>query len=138
MPYVPDDAAIARPAVDLDALARANGAGPWRVSLVGDPGVRAVLLGWPPGFAAIPHRHPGASELFVVRSGRMGFRLADQPEIEVGPGSFLVARPDELHGLRVIGDEPLVLLAAVGPNEDRPDEAIEAPEAWLDWPPATR
>ena len=96
-------------------------------------GVRAVLLGWPPGFATIPHVHPGASELFAVQSGRLGFRLADRPEVELIPGSFLVARPGELHGLRVLGDQPAVLLAIVGPNEDRADEQIEDPGAWPGW-----
>jgi quercetin dioxygenase-like cupin family protein len=133
MPYVPDADAMARPDVDLVELARSQGPGPWRLSLVGDDGVRAVLLGWPPGFRTIPHRHPRASELFAVQSGRLGFRLADAPEVAAGPASFLVARPGELHGLRVIGDEPLVLLAIVGPNEDQPDEAVDVPHAWPDW-----
>lgn len=133
MPYVPDGDAIARPLVDLDALAAAQGPGPWRLSLVGDDGVRAVLLGWPPGFATIPHHHPGASELFAVRAGRLGFRLADRPEVEMTPGSFLVARPGELHGLRVLGDERAVLLAIVGPNEDVADETVDDPGAWPDW-----
>ena len=134
MPYVPDADSIARPDVDLVELARGQGPGPWRLSLVGDEGVRAVLLGWPPGFRTVPHQHPRASELFAVQTGRLGFRLADLPEIQAGPGSFLVARPGELHGLRVIGGQPLVLLAMVGPNEDRPDEAVEDPDAWPDWP----
>lgn len=133
MPFVPDADAICRPSADLDVLARTQGPGPWRLALVGDAGVRAVLLGFPPGFRTIPHHHPRGSELFLVRSGRLGFRLADLPEQELGPGGFLVARPGELHGLRTIGDEPAVLLAAVGPNEDRADEAIDAPDAWPDW-----
>jgi len=100
---------------------------------VGDKGVRAVLLGWPPGFRTIPHHHPHASELFAVRSGRLGFRLADDAEVELGPGSFLVARPGEIHALRVLGDEPAVLLAIVGPNEDRADETLDDQDAWPDW-----
>ncbi|MFN8621232.1 MAG: cupin domain-containing protein [Chloroflexota bacterium] len=134
MPYVPDGDAIARPLVDLVALAREQAADrPWRLALVGDDGVRAVLLGWPPGFATIPHHHPHASELFAVQAGRLGFRLADHPEVELGAGTFLVARPYELHGLRVLGSEPAILLAIVGPNEDRPDETIDVPDAWPDW-----
>lgn len=133
MPFVPDRDALARPDADLLALAAEHGPGPWRIALAGDPGVRAVLLGWPPGFRTIPHRHPGASELFAVQAGRIGFRLDDLAEIELLPGSFLVARPGELHGLRVLGDDPAVLLAIVGPNEDRPDEQVEDPDAWPDW-----
>ena len=133
MPYVPHADAIARPLADLGALARAHGPGPWRFSLVGDKGVRTVLLGWPPGFRTIPHHHPHASELFAVQSGRLGLRLADDAEVELGPGSFLVARPGEIHALRVLGDEPAVLLAIVGPNEDRADETLDDQDAWPDW-----
>jgi mannose-6-phosphate isomerase-like protein (cupin superfamily) len=134
VPYVPDGDAIARPLVDLVRLAREQSADrPWRLSLVGDAGVRAVLLGWPPGFRTVPHHHPRASELFAVQAGRLGFRLADRPEVDLGPGTFLVARPRELHALRVLGDEPAVLLAVVGPNEDRPDETVDVPDAWADW-----
>ena len=133
MPYVPHADAIAHPLVDLIALARAQGAGPWRLSLVGEGGVRTVLLGWPPGFRTLPHHHPNASELFAVQSGRLGFRLADLAEVELGAGSFLVARPGELHGLRVLGREPAVLLAIVAPNEDRADETLDDPDAWPDW-----
>ncbi|MFO1539237.1 MAG: cupin domain-containing protein [Chloroflexota bacterium] len=138
MPYVPDADAVARPDADLRALAARNGPGPWRVALAGDAGARAVLLGWPPGFVTIPHVHPGASEIFLVQAGRLGFRLDDRPEVELGPGSFLVARPRELHGLRVLGGSPAVLLAIVGPNEDRPDEMIEDPAAWPGWGSAAR
>lgn len=133
MPHVPDADALARPLVDLEALARAQGPGPWRLSLVGDDGARAVLLGWPAGFRTVPHRHPRASELFAIRSGRLAFRLADAPEVELRPGSLLVARPGELHGLRVLGEDPAVLLAIVAPNEDRQDEAVDDPDAWPDW-----
>ncbi len=138
MPFVPDADAVARPDADLRAIAARSGTGPWRVALAGDPGARAVLLGWPPGFATIPHLHPGASEIFLVQAGRIGFRLDDRPEVELGPGSFLVARPGELHGLRVLGETPAVLLAIVGPNEDRPDEMIEDPAAWPGWGSAAR
>jgi quercetin dioxygenase-like cupin family protein len=133
MPYVADADALARPMLELETLARAQGPGPWRLSLVGDDGGRAVLLGWPPGFRTVPHHHPRASELFAVQSGRLGFRLADREEVEMSAGSFLVARPGELHALRVLGDAPVVLLAIVAPNEDRPDETVDDPESWPDW-----
>jgi mannose-6-phosphate isomerase-like protein (cupin superfamily) len=138
MPFVPDADALARPYLDLAAAAAAAGDMPWRVPLVGDAGARAVILGWPAGFRTVPHRHPTASELFLVRSGRMGFRLARHAERIVGPEGFIVARPDELHGIRVVGPEPLLLVAMVGPNRDSPDEQVEEPDAWPDWAEAPR
>jgi quercetin dioxygenase-like cupin family protein len=134
MPFVADAEALARPHADLAAEAEARGPGPWRIALAGDPRIRAVLIGWPAGFRTVPHRHPRGTELFVVRSGVLGFRLAEAPELEVGPGGFFVARPHEVHGLHAVGPDPLVIMAIVSPNEDLPDETIDEPGAWPDWP----
>jgi quercetin dioxygenase-like cupin family protein len=103
------------------------------VQLVGDPVIRMVLLGFPPGFATVPHLHPHAVELFEVLAGRLGFRLDHEPERVVAPGTLLLARVGQTHGLRVIGDETLVIAATVGPNQDLADEAVDQPTLWPDW-----
>ena len=128
MPYVDPSEALDRTAVDLHALARELGPGTWRQPLVADRASRWVLLAWEPGMSTVPHRHPGAGEVFVVVEGRLGLRLGDEPEIEAGPGTLLRARPDAVHALRVIGGDRLLLIASVAPNESRPDETIELPE----------
>jgi quercetin dioxygenase-like cupin family protein len=128
VPYVDPSEALDRTAIDLHALARELGPGTWRQPLVADGASRWVLLAWEPGTSMVPHRHPGAGEVFLVVEGRLGLRLGDEPEIEAGPGTLLHARPDELHALRVIGDDRLVLIASVAPNEARPDETIELPD----------
>jgi mannose-6-phosphate isomerase-like protein (cupin superfamily) len=58
--------------------------------------------------------------------GRALFTIGDEPEREVGPGQFLLAQRGVEHAIRVPEGSPLVLLAAVAPNEDRPDEQIES------------
>ena len=88
------------------------------------------------GFATVPHLHPHAVELFEVLSGRLGFRLDGEPEQVAGPGTLLLARIGQTHGLRVIGDQPLVIAATVAPNQDVPDEAVDQPTLWPDWPSA--
>ena len=105
----------------------------WRAVPAGDPAIRVVLLGWPPGFATIPHHHPHAPEVFEVVEGRLGFRLDEREEVEAGPGTLLLARCGQIHGLRVVGECPLVIAATVAPNLDWPDEVIELPQAWPDW-----
>jgi quercetin dioxygenase-like cupin family protein len=126
MPFVRDGEALHQAFVDLEALAAGMGEPPWRACLVGTAGMRVVLLSWVPGFSTIPHRHPAAEETFQVIRGRAAFTIGDEPEREVGPGSFLLASRGIRHVIRVPdGGEPLLLLAAVGPNEDRPDETIE-------------
>jgi quercetin dioxygenase-like cupin family protein len=134
MPYVDRHDALNAMSVDLDAEIARRGAAPWRVELVGDPAVRMVLLGFPPGFATVPHLHPHAVELFHVLAGCLGFRLDQEPERIVGPGTVLLARVGQLHGLRVVGDQPLVIAATVAPNQDLADEAIDQPGLWPDWP----
>jgi quercetin dioxygenase-like cupin family protein len=125
MPYVPTGDGLDLPSVDLDDLARRMGEPPWRAMLVGTPGLRVVLLRWPPGYATVPHVHPGAEEIFVVLGGRAAFSFGDAPDREAGPGEFLFAPRGLLHAIRVIGSQPVTLLASVAPNEDVPDETVE-------------
>jgi quercetin dioxygenase-like cupin family protein len=135
MPYVDARDALNSSAVDLIRESGVHGPGPWRIALVGDPGMRVVLIGWPSGFATVPHHHPHAPEIFQVVRGRLGFRLDDTKELEVDPGTLLLAMPGQVHGLRVLGSQPLVILAAVGPNLQSADEVIETPGVWTDWQP---
>lgn len=126
MPYVRDGEGYDRAVVDLEALVTEMGEPPWRACLVGTSALRVVLLHWLPGFATVPHVHPHAEETFEILSGRAIFSIGDGPDVEVGAGAFLLARRGEIHAIRVPDDgEPLLLLAAVAPNQDRPDETIE-------------
>ncbi len=133
MPFVPAGDGLDLPSVDLDALAARMGDPPWRAMLAGTGGLRVVVLRWPPGYATVPHVHPGAEEIFLVLAGRAVFSIGDQPPIDALPGTFLFAPRGVLHAIRVpddAGDDgPMTLLAAVAPNEDRPDETIEHPDA---------
>jgi mannose-6-phosphate isomerase-like protein (cupin superfamily) len=63
---------------------------------------------------------------FKVLSGRALFTIGDEPEREVGPDGRVLARRGVRHVIRVADDGgPMIMLAAVAPNEDRPDETIE-------------
>jgi quercetin dioxygenase-like cupin family protein len=125
MPFVSVAEAFNLPVQDLGALALEAGEGPWRLALVGTPGLRVTFHGWPPGFATVPHRHPYAEEIFKVVTGRALFTIGDAPEREVGPGELVLALRGVRHLIRVGPDGPVTMLAAVAPNEDRPDETIE-------------
>lgn len=125
MPFVSPAEAFNLPILDLEALARESGGAPWRLCLVGTPGLRVVLLHWPAGFSTVPHVHPAAEEIFKVISGRALFTIGDDPEREVGPGEFVLALRGVRHLIRVGPDGPMTLLAAVAPNEDWPEETIE-------------
>ena len=126
MPFVSEAEAFNLSMQDLEALARDAGEMPWRRALVGTPGLRVTYHGFPPGFSTVPHRHPHAEEVFAVQSGRALFTIGDEPEREVGPGELVLAMRGVRHLIRVAeGAGPMIMLAAVAPNEDRPDETIE-------------
>jgi len=126
MPYLPPSEARNEAFVQLDALGERTGPTPWRAALVGTERLRVVVLHWPPGFASVPHHHPFADEIFLVLEGRAWFAIGDEPERIVGPGELVLASRGRRHAIRVPDDVTgLVLLAAVAPNEDVPDETIE-------------
>jgi mannose-6-phosphate isomerase-like protein (cupin superfamily) len=126
VPFVSHTEALNQAFLDTEAIVRASGEPPWRRCLVGTPGLRVVLLCWPPGFSSVLHVHPAAEEIFSIVAGRALFTIGDEPEREVGPGAFLLAGRGVSHLIRVPeGGEPLLLLAAVAPNEDWAEETIE-------------
>ncbi len=128
MPYVAPEEALGHRSADLEALEREMGDPPWRVALIGTPALRVVLVRWPAGFATVPHRHPHADEIFQVVRGHALFAFGEAgEEVRAGPGQVLHAAVGVRHSIRVPSDAgPLTMLAAVAPNEDRADEAIES------------
>ncbi len=125
MPHVAPYEVVDPAGATLEELAARHGPPPFRVPLVASPAIRVVLWGWTPGHVTVPHRHPRAEEVFHVLAGRAAFTFAGAPERTVGPGSMLVAPRGVAHAIRVVGDEPFLMLIAVAPNEDAFDETIE-------------
>lgn len=128
MPYVPDDSALNLPEVRLpDLMTRLHAAG-GRIALVGVPEARCVLLRWEPGESTERHRHPHAVELFLVLEGELRAWLETHDGIEevlAGPGTLMFSRAGRAHRFTVAGSAPVILLAFLAPNEDRPDETTQ-------------
>lgn len=98
---------------------------PWsRLPLIGDAGVRLVLLSMPGGNRTVPHYHPRAAEFFYVLSGSADFWIGDGPPQAAAQGDLLYAAPGVIHAI-VAGEAGVRFLAGMGPNEDAPDEMIE-------------
>jgi quercetin dioxygenase-like cupin family protein len=125
MPFLAPDDALNAAFVDMEELAADLGPPPWRAGIIATESMRVVLLYWPAGYHTVPHVHPGAEEAFQVLRGRAIFTIGDEPERKVGPGEFVLAARGVPHAIGVTDDGPLLLLATVAPNEDRPDEQVE-------------
>ncbi len=135
MPYVAPHEVLDTWSASVEEVIVASGGPPWRRPLLANDDTRVVLISWPTGYRTIPHHHPFATETFQVVAGRLGFRLDDRPELDLGPGDISIAHRGQVHGLWVRGDGPLVLIACVAPNQDRPDEQVDVPDRWADWQP---
>lgn len=75
-----------------------------------------VWLNIPPGTEFPDHSHPHAQIGFQV-SGRVELR-GENGSFEIGPGTAYMFKPNEVHGSRVIGDEPAVQLDAFHPARE--------------------
>jgi quercetin dioxygenase-like cupin family protein len=125
MPYVPPSEALNVVSTDLTVLAGEQGPAPWRMPLVGAGQVRQVLIAYPPGFVSVPHHHPNAVETFLVLDGDATFTIGDQvcPAVR---STLLWSPAGVQHTIEVTGMRDLVFLASISPNEDRPDETLQA------------
>jgi quercetin dioxygenase-like cupin family protein len=133
MPYVAPHEVLDRWCAATGPVVSAHGEPPWRQPLLGNADLRVVLICWRPDFRSIPHHHPHATETFQVLMGTLGLRIDDRQELVLGPGDIAIAHRGQVHGLRVIGDSPLLLIATVSPNQDLPDEQVDIPDRRADW-----
>jgi len=127
MPYVADADAINASRVHVEFDQSAGDASFVRLKLLASASLRIVQLGFEPGFATIPHYHPGAGEFFHVLWGSGRFIIGED-DLTAVPGDLLYAPPGVIHQITA-GTDGLRFLAGVSPNEDRADEEIQVPDA---------
>ena len=79
------------------------------------PQIRSRFLRLEPGESSEPHTHDLGHEVFLVLQGRAEFEIDGESE-ELGPGQMCVALVDQMHALRVVGDEPMTMYLSVTPH----------------------
>ena len=79
------------------------------------PRIRSRFMQMEPGTVADPHSHDLGHEVFIVMQGRAIFEI-DGEAAELGPGQMCVALADQLHGIRVTSDEPMIMYLSVTPH----------------------
>ncbi len=79
------------------------------------PQIRSRFLRMEPGQVSQGHTHDLGQEIFLILSGRCEFTIDGESE-ELGPGQMCVALVDQMHSVRVIGDEPMTMYLSVTPH----------------------
>ncbi len=79
------------------------------------PQIRSRFLRMEPGLTAKGHTHDLGQEIFLILSGRCEFTIDGETE-ELGPGQMCIALIDQMHQVRVIGDEPMIMYLSVTPH----------------------
>ena len=74
------------------------------------PQLTAIDMTFRPAFEGVdPHTHADHADCFYVLEGQVEFLVANEPRV-AGPGTFVAAPPNVVHGFRVAGDEPIRFL----------------------------
>lgn len=79
------------------------------------PTIRSRFLQMEPGAVAQRHSHDLGYEVFLILAGQCEFEIDGDIAI-LGPGQMCFTRPDQMHQVRVIGDEPMTMYLSVTPH----------------------
>ena len=79
------------------------------------PKLRGRFLRHEPGEVGPFHSHDVGDELFLILQGQCEFEI-DGERVVLGPGQLCVARANQKHEVRVVGDEPMTMFLVVAPH----------------------
>jgi quercetin dioxygenase-like cupin family protein len=79
------------------------------------PTVRGRFLRMEPGEVGPRHSHDLGDEIFLILAGQCEFEIEGDRAI-LGPGQLCFARVNQLHEVRVVGDEPMTMFLTVTPH----------------------
>ena len=80
------------------------------------PEIRARFLRFEPGDVATRHSHDLGAEVFLIPAGPRRVRDRGRNRGAGYPGELCFAGRDELHQVRVVGDEPVIMYLSVTPH----------------------
>jgi mannose-6-phosphate isomerase-like protein (cupin superfamily) len=67
-----------------------------------------------PGREIEQHAHDGEDDSFYILEGEMTFLFGDE-SVKAGPGTFVLAPPEVMHGFRNEGDAPVRMINVHAP-----------------------
>jgi mannose-6-phosphate isomerase-like protein (cupin superfamily) len=77
--------------------------------------MRGGYATWQSGFECDYHCHQGADEVFVFLDGQCEITVEGETRL-CGPGETVYTRAGQLHKLKAVGPDPLVMFIVVAPN----------------------
>jgi quercetin dioxygenase-like cupin family protein len=84
-------------------------------NIVVTPEIRGRFLRMEPGQVANRHSHDLGHEMFLILEGQCEFEIEGERAV-LGPGQACWARRDEMHQVRVVGDQPMTMYLSVTPH----------------------
>jgi quercetin dioxygenase-like cupin family protein len=84
-------------------------------NLLVTPQIRSRFLRLEGGQVAKPHTHDLGHEVFLMLQGRAIFEIDGEKE-ELGPGQMCVALVNQMHGIQVVSNEPVIMYLSVTPH----------------------
>lgn len=84
-------------------------------NLVITPEIRSRFMRMEPGGTATRHSHDLGHEVFLILQGQCEFEI-DGDVAVLSPGQLCFAYAHQMHNIRVIGDEPMVMYLSVTPH----------------------
>ncbi len=97
-------------------------------NLLVTPEIRSRFLRFEVGTVAQRHTHDLGHEIFLILAGRAEFEI-DGEKAELGPGQLCIARANQHHQVRVLGDEPVTMYLSVTPHI-QPTHTFWTNEGW--------
>ena len=79
------------------------------------PEIRARFLQVDVGHTAQSHTHDLGHEIFLILQGQAEFTIEGHAEV-LGPGQLCIALTDEMHQVRNVGEEPVIMYLSVTPH----------------------
>ncbi len=79
------------------------------------PEMRARVIRREPGTAGDGHTHDLGHEIFLILEGQAEIIVEGESAI-LGPGQMCIARADQWHQIKVVGDQPLIYYLSVTPH----------------------
>jgi len=132
MPYLRPEDANNKLIETIEEIKARNPSMPWRERVLATGRFRMLVHCWPSGSGHPTHYHPRADEIWYIYEGKLKVTFNEGPTLVAESGSILFAKRGTTHDMISVGEDPLVMLVFVAPNE--PDDEVSLSSQKVEFP----